>query len=192
MDARPTVNPRLFGFVGGSHGPWRILESTAIVGEPLSEATFLDIVPGEPPHGPGCSWVLRGVTSHDRYVMRSEKTELVRRQQGLGRPDCTLAALIPIRKKAAWWALTQDERRDVFEAQSEHIGIGMRYLPAVARRLHHCRDLSRAEPFDFLTWFEFSPANASAFDDLLLALRASPEWTYVDREADVRLERAGA
>jgi hypothetical protein len=26
----------------------------------------------------------------------------------------------------------------------------------VARRLHHCRDLGESEPFDFLTWFEYS------------------------------------
>ncbi|WP_200946873.1 MULTISPECIES: hypothetical protein [unclassified Roseateles] len=65
----------------------------------------------------------------------------------------------------------------------------MRYLPAIARRLHHGRDLGEAEPFDFLTWFEFAPGHASAFDDLLAALRASPEWAYVDRELEIRLAR---
>jgi hypothetical protein len=85
--------------------------------------------------------------------------------------------------------LTQDERREVFEAQSKHIGIGMRYLPAIARRLHHCRDLDRGEPFDFLTWFEYARADSQAFEDLLGALRNTPEWAYVDREVDVRLER---
>jgi hypothetical protein len=52
----------------------------------------------------------------------------------------------------------------------------MRYLPAIARRLHHCRDLSENEPFDFLPWFEFTPAHAGEFDQLLVALRASEEW----------------
>src|SRR2546428_7160638 len=33
------------------------------------------------------------------------------------------------------------------------------YLPAIARRLYHCRDLG--EPFDFLTWFEYAPADAN-------------------------------
>jgi len=46
--------------------------------------------------------------------------------------------------------LTQDERRAVFEEQSHHTAIGLKYLPATARRLHHCRDLGTEEPFDFL------------------------------------------
>ena len=100
------------------------------------------------------------------------------------------AALIPIRKSAAWWALPQDERREVFEAQSRHIAIGLKYLPAVARRLHHCRDLGPDEPFDFLTWFEYAPSDSAAFEELVQTLRASPEWEYVDREVDIRLTRA--
>jgi hypothetical protein len=61
-------------------------------------------------------------------------------------------------KSEAWWQLSQDERRATFEETSHHIAIGisssdMENLPAVARRLHHGRDLD--EPFDFLTWFEF-------------------------------------
>jgi hypothetical protein len=138
------------------------------------------------------AWTLRGITSNERYVMRSEKTQLVGRQEGLGRSAATLAALIPIRKTAAWWALTQDERREVFEAQSAHIAIGLRYLPAIARRLHHCRDLGPDEPFDFLTWFEYAPQDEAAFERLLDALRESPEWRYVDREIDIRLVRDGA
>jgi hypothetical protein len=140
--------------------------------------------------GAGAAWRLRGIVSNERYVERAEKDALVARQEGLGRAASTCAALIPIRKSAAWWALTQDERRDVFEAQSRHIAIGLRYLPAIARRLHHCRDLSADEPFDFLTWFEYAPQDAAAFDDLVGALRASPEWGYVEREVDVRLVRA--
>ena len=76
------------------------------------------------------------------------------KQEMLLRPQATRAALIPIRKTAAWWDLAQDERRAIFEEQSRHIGIGMEYLPAVARRLHHSRELG--EPFDFLTWFEYA------------------------------------
>ena len=95
------------------------------------------------------------------------------------------AALIPIRKSDAWWALAQDERRAVMEDQSRHIRMGMKYLPAVARKLHHCRDLG--EPFDFLTWFEYAPEDASAFEELVGLLRGTPEWKYVDREVDIRL-----
>ena len=98
------------------------------------------------------------------------------------------ACLIPIRKSAAWWALAQDERRALFEERSRHIGIGLEYLPAVARRLYHCRDLG--EPFDFLTWFEFAPNDAGLFDELLRRLRQIEEWSYVEREVEVRLSQA--
>lgn len=156
----------------------------------MSAASRLSIVAGsvaQPPEGP--SWLLRGITSNERYVVREEKVALVSKQEGLGREASTCAALILIRKNAAWWALPQDERREVFEAQSRHIAIGLKYLPAVARRLHHCRDLGPDEPFDFLTWFEYAPPDSGAFEDLVQALRASPEWEYVDREVDIRLTR---
>ncbi len=67
--------------------------------------------------------------------------------------------------------------------------IGMDYLPAIARRLHHSRDLD--QPFDFLTWFEFAPAREATFDAMLARLRATEEWDDVDREIDIRLTRAG-
>ena len=83
--------------------------------------------------------------------------------------------------------MPQDERRAIFEEISHHTEIGLAYLPAVARRLHHCRDIG--EPFDFLTWFEFAPEHEAAFDALLAQLRATREWEFVEREAEVRLTR---
>ncbi|MEI6713664.1 MAG: chlorite dismutase family protein [Verrucomicrobiota bacterium] len=179
------MNPRLVHFVAGDSGNWRIREIRCVIGESLPLASRL-MVSSEAPSTEG-SWVLKGVTSNERYVTRAEKEKLLARQEGLGRSDSTCAALIPIKKNAAWWALTQDERRDIFEAQSKHNEIGMRYLPAIARRLHHCRDLSSLEPFDFLTWFEYRPEHEAEFDALLLQLRSSPEWEFVEREVDVRL-----
>ena len=41
---------------------------------------------------------LRGMVSNERYVERAEKDALVTKQEGLDRPACTHAALIPIRK----------------------------------------------------------------------------------------------
>jgi len=131
----------------------------------------------------GAAWVLRGVRSHDRYTTRAEKDQLTMSSPPLGRPGMH-AALIPIRKSAAWWQLAQDERRAVIE-RSRHFPIGLEALPAVARRLYHSRDLG--EDFDFLTWFEFAPDDAPVFDRLLLALRATEEWRYVDREVELRL-----
>jgi hypothetical protein len=63
----------------------------------------------------------------------------------------------------------------------------MEYLPAVARRLHHSRELG--EPFDFLTWFEYAPENAEAFEELVCRLRSTAEWRYVEREVDIRASR---
>jgi len=128
-----------------------------------------------------------GVASHLRYAERAEKVKLEEVQAGLGRAEATCAALIPIRKSSAWWELTQEERRSIFEDKSRHIADTLKYLPAIARQLYHCRDLG--EPFDFLTWFEYAPEHAAVFEELVGELRATEEWTYVEREVDVRVMR---
>jgi chlorite dismutase len=133
-------------------------------------------------------WVLRGATSNERYVTRVEHDALDASQEPLGRPTSTCAALIPISKSESWWQLAQDERRHIFEERSRHVATGMSYLPQIARRLHHGRDLG--EPFDFLTWFEFAPADAAAFTELVGLLRETEEWAFVVREIDIRLSRA--
>jgi chlorite dismutase len=130
------------------------------------------------------------VTSNERYLTRAEHDALVARQPPLGRPEATRAALIPIRKRDDWWDLPQDERRAIFEERSHHVATGLEYLPAVARRLHHSRDLG--EPFDFLTWFEYAPIHADAFEDLVARLRETREWSYVEREVDIRFEWDGS
>jgi chlorite dismutase len=178
---------RLFSFVGGGVGSWAVVRSTPIAGAGLPAAARLAAVAGGGPEGAGAAWVLRGVVSNERYVTRVEKDALARVQPPLARPDSTRAALIPIKKSAAWWTLTQDERRAIFEERSAHIALGLRYLPAIARRLHHGRDLG--EPFDFLTWFEFAASDEGRFDDLVARLRETEEWRYVEREVDLRLER---
>jgi chlorite dismutase len=130
--------------------------------------------------------VLCGITSSERYVRPAERSALVARQPPLGRAEATRAALIPISKSAAWWALSQDDRRTIFEERSHHIATGLEYLPAIARRLHHARDLGG--PFDFLTWFEYAPAASERLEQLVESLRATEEWGFVVREVDIRLE----
>ena len=176
---------RIFSFVGGVAGPWQVVRTTEVLGPSLPDAPRLAVVAGTSPVERSPAWILRGVVSNERYVTRAEKTALVRDQPPLSRPDARHAALIPIKKSAAWWALTQDERRAIFEEQSAHITIGRGYLPAIARRLHHGRDLG--EPFDFLTWFEFRPEDEGPFAELLARLRATEEWKYVEREVELRL-----
>ncbi|GLK80602.1 chlorite dismutase family protein [Methylopila turkensis] len=174
-------------FAAGSSGRWRIDRIEEVIGETLGGADRLAVVEGASMIGE--AWTLRGVTSNTRYAARDEVEALRARQEGLNRSQATCAALIPIRKSAAWWALAQDERRAIFEEQSHHTAIGLDYLPGVARRLHHSREL--AEPFDFLTWFEYAPEHARDFERLVDRLRRTPEWAYVEREVDLRLSRDG-
>jgi hypothetical protein len=183
--------PILVQFRAGELGPWRVERVIPVIGEALPMAPHLAVLEGAqaPPPGPA-AWSLRGTTSHMRYTRRPESTAMVAVQAGLARPEASCAALIPIRKSEAWWSLAQDERRAILEEESRHIAIGMEYLPAIARRLHHSRELGEA--FDFVTWFEYAPADAQAFDALLARLRATAEWRYVEREVDVRLVRGCA
>jgi hypothetical protein len=180
--------PLLVSFVGGDRGVWHVERIAAVIGEGLAHVEQLDLVEGRSAAEVSGTWVLRGVTSNERYVERDERDALVARQPPLGRAEATRAALIPIRKSPVWWDLAQDERRAILETRSHHIATGLTYLPAVARRLHHGRDLG--EEFDFLTWFEYAPADAGAFEELVARLRQREEWTYVEREVDVRLSRA--
>lgn len=175
-------------FIGGNSGSWAVERIEAIRGLTLPPVVALEkIEGGEFIGGDAGAWALRGVRSNERYLQSQEKAELTRVQAGLGRPECDCAALIPMSKSKAWWDLPQDERRAILEERSHHISIGSRYLPAIARRLFHGRDLG-AE-FDFLTWFEFAERDRGAFDGLVGTLRRTEEWQFVEREVDLRLKR---
>ncbi len=181
-------HPLPVSFVAGKNGEWKIDSVRDVVGQGLPNGERLQVMEGAKSlQGSPGAWTLRGVMSNVRYATQSELVELKKKQEGLGRPQSTRAALIPIKKSAAWWNLAQDQRRAIFEEQSHHNAIGLEYLPGIARRLHHSRDLG--EEFDFLTWFEFAPEQSSAFETLVKRLRASKEWTYVEREVDIRLSR---
>jgi len=173
-------------FAGGSVGTWHVERLDSVTGPSLPKVSRLDVLDDARAIDVGAAWVLRGVTSYQRYVWRHEQEALETNQPQLGRPEATRAALIPIAKSVAWWQLTQDERREIFEESSHHIATGL----AVARELHHGRDLG--EPFDFLTWFEYGPAEAPAFEELVHRLRTTTEWEYVEREVDIRLARRPA
>jgi len=186
------TSPTLVSFLAGQEGPWRIDRIAAVTGDSLPAADRLAMIegPGSGSIAPETAygWILRGHLSNLRYTAEVEAGRLVAQQENLHRPEATRAALIPIRKSEAWWNLAQDRRRHLLEEQSHHIAIGMEYLPPIARRLHHSRDLG--EPFDFLTWFEYAPEHSSLFEDLVRRLRSTEEWSYVDREVDIRLTRA--
>ena len=170
-------------FRGGPNGAWRTTLIEPVKGEGLASVPALSASQSSSIAPPLTAWQLAGVASHVRYVERAEKEQLSAVQAPLGRREATVAALIPIRKSAAWWELTQEARREIFEAKSRHIAASLSYLPAVARQLYHCRDLG--EPFDFLTWFEYAPEHAALFEQLVATLRSTEEWSFVEREVDI-------
>ncbi len=156
-------------FRGGHSGAWRVTRFGPVKGASLSPTPALSVVHSLsialPIMPSPTAWRLAGVASHLRYTERDEKKRLDAVRAEIGRPEATYAALI----------------------RSHHIAASLKYLPAVARQLYHCRDFG--EPFDFLTWFEYAPADADAFEELVRTLRATEEWRYVEREVDIRMER---
>ncbi len=177
-----------YSFIGGNQGIWRVVDIQDVFGISLEHAERVNVLNDAVTKLPlDSSWVLQGFSSNIRYAMRNELDVLQAVQPVLNRSEAVSAVLIPIKKSLQWWEMAQDERRAIFEEESHHTAVGLEYLPGVARRLLHCRDFG--EPFDFLTWFEFAPEHTKAFDELLLRMRASKEWEYVEREVEVRLER---
>lgn len=177
-----------YSFIGGKQGAWRVIEVKSVLGASLEQVERVNMVNDAVAEMPlNSSWILQSFTSNIRYAQRDEITTLQAVQPGLNRSQAICAVLIPIKKSAQWWEMAQDERRAIFEEESHHTAVGLEYLPGVARRLFHCRDLG--EPFDFITWFEFAPEHTQAFDELLVRMRDSKEWEYVEREVEVRLER---
>src|SRR4051794_10680135 len=182
------VEPLPVAFAGGARGGWRVVSSAPVTGPALAAVERVAVIEGSGAVPDAAAWVLRGGTSHARYTTRAEQAALAAVPPPPGRRAAAPAALLPVRKPQAGWALAPDEGRGIPQERPPHIALGLRHRPAVARRLHHGRDLG--EPFDFVTWFEYPPAHAAAFEELVAALRATEEWRYVEREADVRLERA--
>lgn len=169
-------------FTAGAHGRWQITAIEPVIGGTLPAADRLAV--GPPGRG---AWQLSGIGSNLRYTTADERDALQPVSAPLDRGEALHGVLIPISKSTAWWALAQDERRAIY-ARSGHFSIGKEYLPEVARKLYHCRDLGGE--FDFLTWFEFAPEHQGAFDKLLKRLRETEEWRHVAREVEVRLVRA--
>ena len=129
MDAN---RPLLVTFIGGGAGSWSVERMTTISGESLPSVERVEVVEGSDRLGHG-TWALRGTIEGDHYVLDAERHALEARQSRLGRPTATSAAMIPIRKRAEWWALPHDERRAIFEERSHHIASTLAYLPRIAR-----------------------------------------------------------
>lgn len=184
-------NTRLFTIVGGSRGEWVTTSQRTCSGASWPTVERVSMIAGPANREePGSVWELSGVTTNDRYTTRLEKEQLVAKQASVGRPEAVHGALLLLRKNADWWSRSQEERRHILEEESHHIAIGLKYLPAVSRRLLHCRDLERSAPFDFLGFLDFRPSEEASFDELLARLRATREWSFMEREIDIRLSRS--
>jgi len=187
MTEQAPVENSIVSFVAGPEGPWRIDGILAPKGETLPPASRLAMVEGDGTEGAGSRWALRGMVGPAIYANQAETDALAAKQEPLGRPDARCATLIAVRKSPAWWAMSHDERRGVIEERSHHMAVGLESLPAIARRLHHAHELS--EPFDFLSWFEYAPDDQAAFEELVNRMRQTEEWSFVEREVDVRVTR---
>ena len=113
------ANPRATMFVGSKTGSMRVVSHTTICGQPIERAEGVDMIVGVAAmvHDDAV-WAFHGVATNDRYTTRAEKTELTSKQAPIGRAEATSSALILLRKRAEWWALTQDERRAILEEDS--------------------------------------------------------------------------
>ena len=169
------ITDNFFDFIGGNSGQWQVTKLETAIGEPFVMVSHLNISKSSATAHTVGQWTLKGFTSNVRYAEKEERQKLSAIQADLGRPSAVCAALIPIKKNETWWSLAQDERRKIFENKSHHTEIGLKYLPAIARKLYHCRDIG--QPFDFLTWFEYAPEHAEIFEELVLSLRSSEEWS---------------
>jgi hypothetical protein len=129
------------------------------------------------------------VTSNLCYTTRDEKERLSAIQPALGRAGAGRAALIPLKKArcGGTWRRTN-------AAGSSKTSRATRLSICVISprsRAGCIIPVISGKPFDFITWFDYAPEHERDFDALLAELRASEEWTYVEREIDIRLVQAG-
>src|SRR5215468_5499135 len=102
------LGDRLVRFVGGKSGMWRVLTIRPVQGDVVPQAERVAVCREDESSPLESQWTLSGVISNIRYVERPEQQELSLKQAPLGRSEATMAALIPIRKTAAWWNLAQE------------------------------------------------------------------------------------
>jgi chlorite dismutase len=78
--------------------------------------------------------------------------------------------VIPIRKDAEWWSLSQEQRAAMMK---EHTEASLPYHKTVKRRLYHATGL---DDLDFITYFETS--RLEDFQSLILALEKVKEFRH--------------
>jgi hypothetical protein len=136
--------------------------------------------------------LFRGVPQHLEYTTAEERADLNQRSRSeLAPGKDTIVVVIPIRKSAAWWVMSHDERNAYFHKKGDkagHTAIGARYAERIYRKLYHTRYAVETTDHDFITYFEFDGAHTDDFKSLLAQLRdpqKNPEWAFVDREYEI-------
>lgn len=81
------------------------------------------------------------------------------------------AIVIPARKTADWWTLSDEDR---LELMRDHVEPTLEYLDRVRRQLYHASGVDDA---DFITYFETD--DLVAFTELFRELQSIPEYRYV-------------
>ena len=110
------------------------------------------------------------------------------------------AIIIPVNKKAEWWALDPLDRHAYFypsrngcgdilgHARSAEAGI-----TSVYRKIYYHPDGHGIEgQFDFISYFECADGHLPTFDEVCRSLRnvhRNPEWTYVEEGPEWRGHR---
>lgn len=103
-----------------------------------------------------------------------------------------LAAVTPMNKTDAWWAMDWMHRESFFLPRYDekenlvakgHAWVCEVGIPCITRRLVHAPDgYGREGCYDFMGYFEFAEKDAPAFDAVMAGLRdvkENPEWAYV-------------
>lgn len=121
---------------------------------------------------------LVGVTKPLNYVTPEKSPDL---NKGLKSAtyqggDPRYAIVIPVKKNAAWWNATAEERLAMAEG---HTIPTLQHLVSVKRKLYHSTGLSDT---DFITYFEMN--DLVAFNNLVIALMSVPENLHHVRFGD--------
>lgn len=115
---------------------------------------------------------LVGMTQALNYITKDKSPNLNAGLTGATYRDATprYAFVIPVKKNADWWNLTDEQRLKEMEI---HTLPTLANLVNVKRKLYHSTGL---DDTDFITYFE--TADLGAFNNLMLALAKVPENKY--------------
>jgi len=130
--------------------------------------------------------VTRQLNYTDATTLQRLKDNAPKRGTGTEQPN---AVVFPLSKTPAWWTLTQEKRQNYFFENpalfgKDHLGhneVGFKYIKRIFRKLYHSRFVNPGQ--DFMTYFEYTDADADTFDALLSGLRdktLNKEWGYVE------------